>query len=98
MKKQLTAMTTTLLLTGTLPFTVEAEEITKTEENTTIENSESVIGEAQEQVIISSVTEIVEYDENQQFVAKTIIEEGKPMLPSFQSRVVVNEGVSIIIN
>lgn len=46
MKKQLTAMTTTLLLTGTLPFTVEAEEIFKTEENTTIENSESVIGEA----------------------------------------------------
>ncbi|PEJ59522.1 hypothetical protein CN692_04840 [Bacillus sp. AFS002410] len=41
------------------------------------------------------MTEIAEYDENQQLVAKTIIEEGSPSHPLIQSRVVVNEGVSM---
>ncbi|XRG76970.1 hypothetical protein V5E38_14035 [Rossellomorea sp. GAMAL-10_SWC] len=95
MKRKLIAMSTAFLLMGLAPFTTKAEETTKVENTENVVKEVEVVDETQEQEIVSSFTEVVEYNQNGEFLSKTIVEEGTPMSSQKQSRVVVGEGNSI---
>ncbi|WP_088011185.1 hypothetical protein [Gottfriedia acidiceleris] len=95
MKKKLIAMSTTFLLLGLAPFKTNAEDITNGENPESVINEFEVVDETQEQEIVSSFTEVVEYNQGGEFKSKTIVEEGIPMSSQKQSRVAVGEGTSI---